>query len=157
MGLYLKLWSTKSEFSIDIGGRDLQKLFNLLLRCCFWWVIESNHCCLLWCCFLAALIFALPELAQFMVSDSSWSLYQQEMHQQWPDGIWLWGRVSSFEFHLTILFLCFLLRRTVQFICQGILPIGPGVVLPVSGVALVSAETVQLSLHGEGGADGKSK
>lgn len=49
MGLYLKLWSIKLEFSIDSGGRDLHKLFSLLLRCCLWWVIESNHCCLLWC------------------------------------------------------------------------------------------------------------
>lgn len=49
MGLYLKLWSKKLEFSIDSGGRDLHKLFSLLLRCCLWWVIESNHCCLLWC------------------------------------------------------------------------------------------------------------
>lgn len=45
----------------------------------------------------------------------------------------------------------------MQFISQGILPIGPGAVLPVSGIDLVSAETVQLRLHGEGCADVKSK
>ena len=96
----LKIWFANLVFSTNSRSRNLHRLHNLLLRCCLCGSLVAAlpvlwDACMAFFGSLAALIVCSHWTFLTWVSDSSWPLYQQEMHQLWHSGIQLHGGFFS--------------------------------------------------------------